>query len=725
MPEGPYCLLCGGFIHYRSPTAQWQTEFRAVRIPGGGEERTPFLTGVGGEIAYTIPFSAPSDRDQRYNDREYMFSPLDAFTPFHSPTYRPDIGYVFHDQCWNLLNALNYPDPVPVHRLYDIFRSLPLRSLHWVQWGHTYGGLVKTYPIYYPWEEARLAGMITGSVTRPKLSPYYYCKQDPWDIPELRQILAETKESPAQEFNNDDLRISCRPQRHSDCFSELPVELREQILTQLLVKDVASLRLASRSFACLPLSQYFWFSRFLPGMDRDFIFEATRPDSESAVNARCRDWRTLYEKTGQILLEGGALANRVRIWNCNRSLARLLKIQPLDKMRLEKADQYNNIVWKVAGARYNHMSYDMLYVQAARLPREISQIAVSFITLNGKQHVSGIRLCSRKEPGVDMGYIIPASEIVLDLENEEGASATLSGFITSISPDGIRALQATTLEGRLSNWAGCPDATPVTLRLCTNDRISHLKCAFDGFKLVELFVPDTEVGSHERPPQVPLRTNAIWYPNVPPEDVYLHESTFPGKEVPQSEYHPLIHVMFGGPEGSYLKYLTRISVTVSRQEIVGIDFEYGAEGAPVERLRAGRNPKGADDSLKISFTIDGPGGELLTGVQANGDFGKNITSIKVITNHNRQFTFQPNAIPQLKFPPGPQVRKRMGKIEITPGTTIIGIYVMHHHVFSMIALGPISKRLPGYCDNDRLAKDECETKSSSSSSSRRSSSWAG
>ncbi|KAL2370524.1 hypothetical protein RJ035_006072 [Blastomyces gilchristii] len=650
MPEGPYCLLCGGFIHYRSPTAQWQTEFRAVRIPGGGgEERTPFLTGVGGEIAYTIPFSAPSDRDQRYNDREYMFSPLDAFTPFHSPTYRPDIGYVFHDQCWNLLNALNYPDPPG---------SPPLRHLSVTPLTVSTLGAMGSY-LWRPSEDIS------------DLLP------DPWDIPELRQILAETKESPAQEFNNDDLRISCRPQRHADCFSELPVELREQILTQLLVKDVASLRLASRSFACLPLSQYFWFSRFLPGMDRDFIFEATRPDSESAVNARCRDWRTLYEKTGQILLEGGALANRVRIWNCNRSLARLLKIQPLDKMRLEKADQYNNIVWKVAGARYNHMSYDMLYVQAARLPREISQIAVSFITLNGKQHVSGIRLCSRKEPGVDMGYIIPASEIVLDLENEEGASATLSGFITSISPDGIRALQATTLEGRLSNWAGCPDATPVTLRLCTNDRISHLKCAFDGFKLVELFVPDTEVGSHERPPQVPLRTNAIWYPNVPPEDVYLHESTFPGKEVPQSEYHPLIHVMFGGPEGSYLKYLTRISVTVSRQEIVGIDFEYGAEGAPVERLRAGRNPKGADDSLKISFTIDGPAGELLTGIQANGDFGKNITSIKVITNHNRQFTFQPNAIPQLKFPPGPQVRKRMGKIETTPGTTIIGIYVMH------------------------------------------------
>lgn len=326
--------------------------------------------------------------------------------------------------------------------------------------------------------------MITGSLTKPKLSPYYYHKQDPWNIPELRQILSETKERPAQEPSSDELVIARRPQQHVDCFSVLPVELCEEILTKLLVEDVVSLRLASRSFACLPLTQYFWSSRFRPDMDRDFIFEATIPDHDSVVNAGCRDWRALYDKTGQSLLEGGALANRRRIWNCNRSFARLLSTEPLDKVRLEKADRYNNIVWKVVGAGYHspHTSsvlYDRLYVQAARVPREISQIAVSLVTLNDKQYVSGIRLSSHKEPGVDMGYIIPGSEVVLDLESEGGTSATLSGFITAVGPNGIHALRATTLDGILSRWGGCPDATPVTLRLCTNERISHLKCAFD------------------------------------------------------------------------------------------------------------------------------------------------------------------------------------------------------------------------------------------------------
>ncbi|EDN04315.1 predicted protein [Histoplasma mississippiense (nom. inval.)] len=713
MPEesGLYCILCAGFIHYQSPRESWQTEFRAVRVThgdgdGDGDEKKRFLTGVGGFIHRDFPFSAPSNPDQRYDDKEYRVSPLDEFVPFLSVSHRIDIGYAFHDLCWRLLNALSYPDPVPIDRFYDICSSFHPRSQNWLPWGHTYGGLLKADRVYYPWEEARLAGMITGSVTKPKLSPYYYYKQDPWNIPELQQILAETKESPGRESCNDELRISCRPQQHADCFSMLPVELLEEIMTQLLVKDVASLRRASRSFASLPLTQYFWSSRFRPEMDRDFIFEATIADRESAVSAGRRDWRVLYEKTGQSLLEGGALANRRRIWNCNRSLARLLSIEPLDKERLARADRYNNIVWKAVGARYPSNQYSRLYVQAARLPREISRIAVSLITLNGKQYVSGIRISSRKERGVDMGYIIPSSEIVLDLENENGTPVTLSGFITAVGPSGIHALRATTLEGVLSIWGGCPDSKPVTLRLCNNERISHLKCAFDGFKLVAISVPDPEVGSHERPPHLPLRTTAIWYPTVPPEDVYLHESTFAGKEVPQSEYHPLIHVMFGGPQGSYLKYLTRISVTVSGQTIVGIDFEYGGESAPVERLQAGRNALGGDDSLRIPFTVDGPGGEILTGIQVNGDCWKNITSIKVATNRNRQFTFQPNAIPQLRFPPGPLVRKKMGKIEITPGTTIIGIYIMHDSFAGMIGLGPISKRLPEYSDKGSHAKDK-------------------
>lgn len=76
--------------------------------------------------------------------------------------------------------------------------------------------------------------------------------------------------------------------------------------------------------------------------------------------------------------------------------------------------------------------------------------------------------------------------------------------------------------------------------------------------------------------------------------------------------------MFGGRHGSLLKHLTRISVTVSMAAIVGIDFFYD-DNAPFPFLQACRSTASADDSVKIPFSVDGPGGEILTGLQGDGD----------------------------------------------------------------------------------------------------------
>jgi hypothetical protein len=143
--------------------------------------------------------------------------------------------------------------------------------------------------------------------------------------------------------------------------------------------------------------------------------------------------------------------------------------------------------------------------------------------------------------------------------------------------------------------------------------------------MVCLAVPDiaTSSGSEECSPHLPLRTTALWYPDIPPENLYLYESSFAGRDVPLSEYHPLVRVMFGGPRGAYLKYLTKISVTVSNAMIVGIDFDYESKGSPVDCLRACRSTMSADDSVKITFLIDGPGGEILTGMQVKGDYWLN------------------------------------------------------------------------------------------------------
>jgi U3 small nucleolar RNA-associated protein 4 len=104
---------------------------------------------------------------------------------------------------------------------------------------------------------------------------------------------------------------------------------------------------------------------------------------------------------------------------------------------------------------------------------------VSLLIFNEKQYVSGIRLIPRGKPSVSLGYIIPEKEIILDVTDKDGNEGTLSGFIAAAGPSGIHALRPTFLDGRLSAWAGRPEELPTTLRLCMQERVTHLNGGFD------------------------------------------------------------------------------------------------------------------------------------------------------------------------------------------------------------------------------------------------------
>jgi hypothetical protein len=99
----------------------------------------------------------------------------------------------------------------------------------------------------------------------------------------------------------------------------------------------------------------------------------------------------------------------------------------------------------------------------------------------------------------------------------------------------------------------------------------------------------------------------------------LYEESFAGRDVSLDEFRPLVHVMFGGLGGIYLKNLVRISVVVSKAAVVGIDFYYSGEGAPPAKcIQACPSMSTADDNW---FSIDGPAGERLTGIQADSEAG--------------------------------------------------------------------------------------------------------
>jgi hypothetical protein len=216
--------------------------------------------------------------------------------------------------------------------------------------------------------------------------------------------------------------------------------------------------------------------------------------------------------------------------------------------------------------------------------------------------------------------------------------------------------------------------------------------------------------SDPRGEHLPLRTTGLWYPDLPPPSHHLHDDTFAGRQIPLQEYRPLVHIMFGGLKGHMLQYLTRISVTVSKTAIIGINFYY-SDDAPVERLQACPATATHDYTAEIPFNIDGPAGERLTGIHADMDLFASahgcsnynyVASLKVSGADRRlcfmcrwshtdyvltkvttdfkpvPFTFRPSAILQPRpRPPDPCNRQGSRKAEIAPGMTLTGIYFMH------------------------------------------------
>ncbi|RHZ49303.1 uncharacterized protein CDV56_105540 [Aspergillus thermomutatus] len=673
------CVICGARIPYHSPNSSWQRDFRAVRCDqNSGLEGRPFLTGVGGYVPRTIipDCAAPSAAERRWSDEGFELSAEDVFPLLIGERLRPQPGFLFHEVCWELLTSRLAPRAVHIERLYDILLSCPANKKGWLDWGHNYGGLMDRAPEGYPWENVSIVGFIKRYLG-DKNSPLSLATANPIFVPELKQALVDSQRKNV--LTAEASLIAPVFQNVADCFQSLPQEVLELIQTLLPSHSVANARLASRSFASLPLSQTFWASRLNSRQEHGFCFEATEPSYSSIAEQRNREWRILYEKTGLLLMSSLEMKNRKRIWNLLEDLVDLLLEEPLSNDSLVRTLQAFPVkaskAWRPIGGDFSAQPAD-------RFPcgvkcRKIYEQTVSISAL------------IRSIEEVTLGYILPANERMLDIGAE---CYRLTGFIAAVGPRGIMALRAVTAKGDVSSWVGSWKEYPQTLRLCMKEAIHEIKGCFDGFKMVSLAVPSTLnplFPSDPRGEHLPLRTTGLWYPDLPPPSLHLHDGTFPGGQIPLQEYRPLVHIMFGGPRGHMLQYLTRISVTVSKTAIVGIDFFY-SDDAPVKCLQACPATATGDYTTKIPFPVDGPAGERLTGLQADMDFFASapgcsnpynygaITSLKVTTNFKTvPFTFQPSAILQLKLPVGPCIRQRSRKTEIVPGTTLTGIYFMH------------------------------------------------
>lgn len=456
------------------------------------EGQTPFLTGVG-FLRHEHTLSAPSNPNQRYDDEGYKETPLDIIPFYGEDASRPLPAFLLHEACWTLLRVLVHPQNVPIDRLYRICHSFSSLESGQLVWAHSYGGLVMPdpVPVLPPWIEDLPRGVRPRS--RYYRFSYLYCNENPLRIPWLAYLLEDPNLTKTPQVIK--VPVSEVPNHGHDCFHCLPVELREAIQNILQSDDVTNLRLASRSFACVHLSQAFWQSRFQHGFERNHIFEVIQAHSP-------KDWKGWYNSTRILQIQGhirygkggydlamlhhvDAIKNRQRIWNCSRPLAELLTLHPLETGNSDKMAEHNHIVWRMVGFRelshvfLNIFNRSVFHQDAIRMPLRISHLSISLVTFYEAQYVSGFRIRSLEGNEILLGHIYPGKEVSLDIGLKDGEIPALTGFVVAINTAGVKAIRAVMANGHMSQWAGEHKCFPRTTRLCMNERITHLKAGFD------------------------------------------------------------------------------------------------------------------------------------------------------------------------------------------------------------------------------------------------------
>ena len=111
-----------------------------------------------------------------------------------------------------------------------------------------------------------------------------------------------------------------------------------------------------------------------------------------------------------------------------------------------------------------------------------------------------------------------------------------------------------------------------------------------------------------------LRDTALWFPDIPPSNWHLNEDCFIGKDTPTSEFRPLYYTLFGGPGGTRLRFLRRVSVFYLATCIKAIDFHYSTS----DTQRLGHLQLLGPEKI-LNLDIHGPQGETIENIDVDVD----------------------------------------------------------------------------------------------------------
>ncbi|KAG5803393.1 hypothetical protein H9Q74_013288 [Fusarium xylarioides] len=419
-------------------------------------------------------------------------------------------------------------------------------------------------------------------------------------------------------------------QASSDLFSKLSTELSHCIINLLDTVSFFNLRLASTTIANLSkpvdLPQSFWASRFSRDHEMNFF---------SMDLGTTETWRDLYFNVKRCLEDGsttGHMRNRKRIWNGLQNITPCLISMLRQRLRLENTarcreelvslgyqmtqkiqgfegvpDTTPSVGIQATGSRYLNLRLD-----------EAVKISVSRVYLDKRYYICGFRATRRDgsvkfhmgliQPDAETRFIIWPSHQVIAIK----VASTFGGII------GLAFRIKDELGGLSWKLVGKVDKPDeyVGINILKPENGPYIRglllgldaCKVVSIQLVENLGDSTSVDR-------PTSGKHAWHPAPPQLDVVTVLPHTVDTAAPQPAF--LLNMDFGGPSGSLLPLLNRITLFHDdiHSKIRGLGFYY-TDGTKrefgfreiVHHCRERRW------SVEQSLFINGPAGERITGV---------------------------------------------------------------------------------------------------------------
>ncbi|GIJ85099.1 hypothetical protein Asppvi_003954 [Aspergillus pseudoviridinutans] len=325
-------------------------------------------------------------------------------------------------------------------------------------------------------------------------------------------------------------------------------------------------------------SSHFWTSK-LKSEECDFAFEVRELEPSKFVNSR---W--LYRFI--CIQRAGSLHNRARIWELGRCLKEILELSEPDTTTIVNNPRdpvgldWVKLPWPIKATDTDNLEKyiegcQILYTQRVFLSSRLRQVTASCIDIEGTVYITGLKLSFDDETSTQLGY--------RSRDNSSADIVAFGGFIVAVSTSGIHGLQIIDEGSDVTKW----------------------------------------FGSNKRCPQTRL----------PPENLRMKEGAWMGQSPAKSRHNLLFWVWFGGPGGSYLQYLTGISITTYRGGFGGIEFHFSSDSVPITSRKLGL----CDDKQGPDFAIDGAGGEYIMSVHGKLAQMPYLPALTICTNRGRKF----------------------------------------------------------------------------------------